>query len=203
MILWQKHSYLDTSCDLKLSASQTKMLRKIMANKVPLISQQEIADIVKRLAYELDRDYRDRTPVLVGVLKGSFVFLADLIRQMQTPIRNIELMRLSSYGSATVSSGEVKMLMGLSPGVATHQDVILIEDIVDTGLSTSTALQAIQNQNPASLKLCALLSKPSRRQVSVEIDYLGVTIGDRFIVGYGIDLDEQYRQLPAIYALKD
>ncbi|PIG91321.1 hypoxanthine phosphoribosyltransferase [Gloeocapsopsis sp. IPPAS B-1203] len=174
-----------------------------MANKVPLISQQEIADIVKRLAYELDRDYRDRTPVLVGVLKGSFVFLADLIRQMQTPIRNIELMRLSSYGSATVSSGEVKMLMGLSPGVATHQDVILIEDIVDTGLSTSTALQAIQNQNPASLKLCALLSKPSRRQVSVEIDYLGVTIGDRFIVGYGIDLDEQYRQLPAIYALKD
>lgn len=174
-----------------------------MASKlVPLISQQEIADTVKRLAHELDRDYRDRTPVLVGLLKGSFVFLADLIRQMQTPICNVELMRLSSYGSATVSSGDVKMLMGLSAGVITNQDVVLVEDIVDTGLSTSTALQALKAQNPASLKLCALLSKPSRRQVSVKIDYLGVTTGDRFIVGYGIDMDEQYRQLPAIYALE-
>lgn len=170
---------------------------------VPLISQQEIADTVKRLAYELDRDYCDRPPVLVGILKGSFVFLADLIRCMQTPIRNIELMRLSSYGSATVTSGEVKTLMGLSPGVVTHQDVIVVEDIVDTGLSTSTALQIIKEQNPTSLKLCALLSKPARRQVAVEIDYLGITIGDRFIVGYGIDMDEQYRQLPAIYAVED
>lgn len=95
------------------------------------------------------------------------------------------------------------MLMGLSDGIASKQDVILVEDIVDTGLSTSMALQLLKAQNPASLKLCALLDKPARRRVSVKIDYLGMTIGDRFIVGYGTDVKEQYRQLPAIYVLEE
>jgi hypoxanthine phosphoribosyltransferase len=168
-----------------------------------LIPESEIADIVNKLAQELDRDYTNREPVIVGVLKGSFIFLADLIRQMQTPIKNIELFRLSSYGDATVSSGQVKMLMGLADGIITNQDVILVEDIVDTGLSTSMALQLLKAQNPASLKLCALLDKPASRRISVKIDYRGITIGDRFIVGYGTDFNEQYRQLPAIYTLAE
>jgi hypoxanthine phosphoribosyltransferase len=168
-----------------------------------LISESEIADIVKQLAQQIDKDYVNRSPVVVGMLKGSFIFLADLIRQMQTPIKNIELFRLSSYSNATVSSGQVKMLMGLSDGTVSEQDVILVEDIVDTGLSTSMALQLLKAQNPASLKLCALLDKPARRRVSVKIDYLGMTIGDRFIVGYGTDVKEQYRQLPAIYVLEE
>ncbi|MFB2834606.1 hypoxanthine phosphoribosyltransferase [Floridanema evergladense] len=168
-----------------------------------LISESEIADIVKRLAQEIDRDYVNRSPVVVAVLKGSFIFLADLIRQIQTPIKNVELFRLSTYVNGTTSSGQVKMLMGLSNGSISKQDVILVEDIVDTGLSTSIALQLLKAQYPASLKLCALLDKPARRRISVKIDYLGRTIGDRFIVGYGTDINEQYRQLPAIYVLEE
>lgn len=167
---------------------------------VPLISRQEIAKTVARLARELDQDYRDRTPVVLGVLKGSFVFMSDLIRQMQTPIRTVEFIRLSSYGSSTVSSGEVTMSIHLSPDAIAQQDVILVEDIVDTGRSTSRAIAALSAYQPASLKLCSLLDKPDRRRIPVTIDYLGLTIPDRFIVGYGIDFDEQYRQLGGIYA---
>lgn len=170
---------------------------------VPLVSEREISATVKRLAQNIDQDYGDRSPIVVGVLKGAFIFLADLIRQMQTPIRRVELLRLSSYGSETTSSGEVKILMGLPEGILAHQDVLLVEDIVDTGLSTSTALELLKAQQPASLKLCSLLDKPNRRRVPITIDYLGLTIPDRFIVGYGTDMDEQYRQLPAIYSVED
>jgi hypoxanthine phosphoribosyltransferase len=168
---------------------------------VPLISQQEIAATVARLARELDQDYRDRTPVMLGVLKGSFVFMSDLIRQMQTPIRTVEFIRLSSYGSSTVSSGEVKMSINLPPEAIARQDVILVEDIVDTGRSTSRAIAALTDYQPASLKLCSLLDKPDRRKIPVTINYRGLTVPDRFIVGYGIDFDEQYRQLGGIYTL--
>ncbi|PSB11926.1 hypoxanthine phosphoribosyltransferase [filamentous cyanobacterium CCP2] len=170
---------------------------------VPLVSEREILATVKRLAQNIDQDYGDRSPIVVGVLKGAFIFLADLIRQMQTPIRRVELLRLSSYGSETTSSGEVKVLMGLPEGILAHQDVLLVEDIVDTGLSTATALELLKAQQPASLKLCSLLDKPDRRRVPITIDYLGLTIPDRFIVGYGTDMDEQYRQLPAIYSVED
>lgn len=167
-----------------------------------LISQEEIADAVQRLAQELDRDYAQHSPVLVGILKGSFVFLADLMRAMQTPIANIEFLRLSSYGDATVSSGHASVVLGLAEEAIRAQHVILVEDIVDTGITTNTALEYLQRYQPASLALCALLDKPARRQVPVTIDYLGLTIPDRFIVGYGIDYAQHYRQLPAIYALE-
>jgi hypoxanthine phosphoribosyltransferase len=169
----------------------------------PLISRQEIEAAVKRLAQDIDRDYRHRSPVIIGILKGATVFLADLIRHMQTPIRRVELIRLSSYGSATVSSGDVKMSLDIAPGAITGEDVILVEDIVDTGLSISRAIAALQTYGPASIKLCSLLDKPDRRQVPVTIDYLGITVPDRFIVGYGIDFDEQYRQLPDICVLEE
>ena len=173
-----------------------------MSQLVPLISQAEIAETVAHLAQTLDQDYADQSPVVVGVLKGAFVFLSDLIRQMQTPIARVELIRLSSYGSAMTSSGEVKVLMDLAPELITGQNVILVEDIVDTGRSTSKALANLAACNPASLKLCALLDKPSRRKVPVTIDYLGLTIPDKFIVGYGLDMDERYRQLPGIFVVE-
>lgn len=168
---------------------------------VPLISEAMIAACVKRLAQEIDRDYGDRSPILVGVLKGAFVFLADLIRQMETPISSVEFIRISSYGSSTMSSGQVEIAMGLVEKSIQSRDIILVEDIVDTGLSTATILEYIRQYQPASLKLCALLDKPDRRKFPVTIDYLGFTVPDRFIVGYGIDFDQKYRQLPAIYTL--
>jgi hypoxanthine phosphoribosyltransferase len=169
---------------------------------VPLISQQEIAAAVQRLAGELDRDYGHGSPTVVGILRGCFIFLADLVRQMDTPLHSIEFLRLSSYGAGTVSSGRARVVMGLPPQAVAGRDVIVVEDIVDTGITTNAALRYLGRRQPASLRLCALLDKPSRRQVPVTIDYLGFTVPDRFLVGYGTDLDQRYRQLPAIYTLE-
>ncbi len=169
---------------------------------IHLISQAEIVSTVRRLARELDRDYQDRSLVLVGILKGSFIFLADLVRELNIPIENIEFMRLSSYGSSTVSSGKATIAMSPPAKAIAGKDIVVVEDIVDTGITTDTALRYLQNFQPASVKLCALLDKPARRQVSVQIDYLGFTVMDLFIVGYGIDFDQKYRQLPDIYYLE-
>jgi hypoxanthine phosphoribosyltransferase len=168
-----------------------------------LITQKEINAIVRRLAQEIDRDYAHRSPVLVGVLKGAFIYLADLVRKMKTPIRSIEFLRLSSYGASTVSSGRAVVVMGLPKETVQNQDIILVEDIVDTGITTVAAMRYLKRYKPASLRLCALLDKPARRRVSVAIDYVGRQAPDRFVVGYGIDFNEQYRQLPAIYVLKE
>ncbi len=172
-------------------------------NLVSLIAPEEIAEAVKQLAQAIDQDYADRTPVVLGVLKGSFIFLADLIRVMQTPIASVELIRLSSYGSSTVTSGQASLLLGVKEEAIKDQDILLVEDIVDTGVSTTTAINYLKTYHPASIKLCALLDKPARRQVPVTIDYLGFTVPDRFIIGYGIDFDEKYRQLPGICTLEE
>ena len=170
---------------------------------VLLFSREELAAAIKRLAQELDRDYRHRCPVVVGILKGAFVFLADLVRQMETSLRSIEFLRLSSYGPGTVSSGRARVVMGLPAQAVAGQDVIIVEDIVDTGITTAAALRYLRRLRPASLKVCSLLDKPSRRRVAVPVDYLGFTVPDRFLVGYGIDLDQRYRQLPEIYYLEE
>ena len=168
-----------------------------------LLSREEVATAVERLAGELDRDYARTSPVLVGVLKGVFVFMADLVRYMKTSIRSTEFVRLSSYGSSTVSSGRARVLPGLPQQAIRGQDVVLVEDIVDTGTTVTAALRYLERRKPASLRVCALLDKPARRQVPVTIDYLGFTIPDRFVVGYGLDVDGRYRQLPAIYTLDE
>lgn len=170
---------------------------------IQLIAQDEIATTVSRLAQELDRDYENRSLILVGILKGSFIFLSDLVRNMKTPIVSIEFMRVSSYGSSTVSSGQASVIVELPREVVTGQDIVVVEDIVDTGITTATVLNYLKSYEPSSVKLCTLLEKPARRQASVTIDYLGLTVGDRFVVGYGIDFDQKYRQLPAIYALEE
>ena len=170
---------------------------------VSLFSEQEIAATVMRLASELDRDYRDRSPVVVGVLNGAFIFLGDLVRQMKTPLGAVQFLRLSSYGPRSVSSGQAKVSIGVPAEAVAGQDVVLVDDIVDTGITTTTALRYLRRHRPASVELCALLNKPSRRQVPVNISYLGFTVPDRFVVGYGLDLNQKYRQLPGIYTVEE
>lgn len=165
------------------------------------ISKEEIAQAVKSLACSIDKDYQGQSLVVVGVLKGAFIFVADLIRQIQTPIDRIELIRLSSYGAGTASSGEVKILSDLEPSAIAQRHVLLVEDIVDTGQSTAVALELLRQKDPASVRLCSLLDKPSRRVVPVAIDYCGITIEDKFVIGYGLDWDERFRALPDIYVV--
>jgi len=166
-----------------------------------LIRRDEIKKAVARLAREINRDYQGKRPLLVGVLKGSFVFMADLVRQLDLPLE-LDFVKLSSYGSAQESSGQVKVVQELETPIE-GRDVLVIEDIVDTGLTTSFLLDYLRQKKPASLKLCALTDKSSRRKVAVAIDYLGFTVPNKFIVGYGIDYDEKFRNLPDIYAIED
>ncbi len=166
-----------------------------------LISRGQIAGAVDRLAREIERDYQGKHPVLVGILKGSCVFMADLIRRLDLPLE-LEFVRLSSYGAARKSSGTVRVVQGAKTPIR-GRDVLVVEDIVDTGITISFFLAYLKKRCPASLKLCVLTDKPSRRRVPVPIDYLGFTVPDAFIVGYGLDFDEKFRNLPDIYTLED
>ena len=166
-----------------------------------LFPRDEIEAAVKRLAAEISRDYRDKQPLLIGVLKGSFVFLSDLVRLLDFPLE-VDFIRLSSYGCSRESSGEVKVEGGLRSDVR-GRDVLIVEDIVDSGHTTAFLLDYLRKQEPASLKFCSLTDKPSRRQVPITIDYLGFTVPNKFIVGYGIDWNEKFRYLPDICYLED
>ena len=166
-----------------------------------LYSQKEIAAAVDRLASLLTRDYHDKDPILIGILKGSFVFLADLIRRLDFPLE-IDFVRVSSYGSGAETSGKIKVVLPLRREIR-NRAVLLIEDIVDSGLTTTFVLDYVRRKKPASLKLCSLMDKPSRRQVEIAIDYPGFTVPNRFLVGYGLDYDEQFRHLPDVCALEE
>lgn len=166
-----------------------------------LISRQRIDETVRRLAGEIRRDYAAAPPVLVGVLHGAFVFLADLARALQLPVE-IGFVGLSSYGGGTVSSGRMEVFHELRVDIA-GRDVLLIEDIVDSGHSITYLCDYLRQRRPASLRLCCLLDKPERREVPVAIDYRGFTIPNLFIVGYGMDFNGQYRHLPDICVLKE
>ena len=161
-----------------------------------LFTRQQIEATVKKLAAEIKKDYQSRNPLLIGILKGSFVFMADLIRLLNFPLE-VEFIRLSSYGRGRSTPGELKVVQGLRTQIK-GRDVLVVEDIVDTGLSVAYLLDYLRRKKPATLKLCALTDKPSRRQVPVTIDYLGLTVPNKFIVGYGLDWDERFRYLPDI-----
>ena len=166
-----------------------------------LVRHGEIAEAVDRLAREIKRDYQDKQPLLIGVLKGSFVFMADLIRQLDLP-SELDFVRLSSYGATRESSGRVRIVQEVKMPVK-GRDVLVVEDIVDTGITISFLLDYLKKKQPASLKVCTLTDKPSRRRVPVPIDYLGFTVPNKFIVGYGLDLNQRFRNLPDIYTMED
>ncbi len=171
------------------------------AKLTPYLDAEAIDNAVRRLARELDRDYAARPPVLVGVLKGGFIFLADLVRRMQVSVLSVEFLRFSSYGENMISSGAPTIAVDLPDDAVRNRHLVLVEDIVDTGLTTAAALKYLRKKKPASIRVCVLLDKPERRRVPTLIDYLGFTVPDRFLVGYGLDLDQRYRQLPGIYIL--
>src|SRR6185503_13336513 len=157
---------------------------------------------VRELAVEIERDYPDGENIhLVGVLKGAFVFMADLVRAM-TPRVSLDFIALSSYAKSTKSSGEVRLLKDLDFGLE-GRHVIIVEDIVDTGLTLTYLQDILRARAPRSLRTACLLSKPSRRVVEVSVDYVGFTIEDKFVVGYGLDFSEQYRNLPYIAVIAD
>jgi len=166
-----------------------------------LLTSEQIEAAVKKLAAAIRKDYQDKHPLLIGVLKGSFMFMADLIRLLDFPLE-VEFIRLSSYGRGRESSGKIKVVQGLRSPIK-GRDVLVIEDIVDTGLSISFLIDYLQKKKPASLKLCALTDKPSRRQIPVTIDYLGFTVPNKFVVGYGLDWDEKFRYLPDICFIEE
>jgi hypoxanthine phosphoribosyltransferase len=166
-----------------------------------LFTRKEIEAAVRRLAAGISRDYLDKHPLLICILKGSFMFLADLIRMLDFPLE-VDFVMLSSYGRAKETSGKVKVVQGLRAQIK-GRHVLVIEDIVDTGLTIAFLLDYLRKRKPASLKLCALTDKAERRQIPVTIDYLGFTVPNKFIVGYGIDFNEKFRNLPDICALGD
>ncbi|HUT97075.1 MAG TPA: hypoxanthine phosphoribosyltransferase [Dehalococcoidales bacterium] len=166
-----------------------------------LFTAEQIAAAVKRLASEIRRDYLDKNPVLIAVLKGSFVFLADLARQLNFPLQ-IEFAQLSSYGHGRESAGKIKVVKDVECDIR-GRHVLVVEDIIDTGITAQFFLKHLMKKQPVSLKLCSLTDKPSRTQVKINIDYLGLTVPDKFIVGYGIDWDEKFRYLPDIRAIED
>jgi hypoxanthine phosphoribosyltransferase len=165
-----------------------------------LLESDAVATRVAELGAQIAADYAGRDPVLVSVLKGSLVFLADLMRAMDLPT-SIDLMEVSSYGAATESSGQVRILKDLSQPID-GRHVIVVEDIIDTGLTLNYLLHYLADKHPASIKIVCLLDKPARRLAEIPIDYTGFTIPDRFVIGYGLDYDERYRNLPYIGVLK-
>jgi len=161
-----------------------------------LITHQEIERGMAKLARAIRHDYLNKNPLLIGILKGSFIFMADLVREIAMPLE-VDFIRLASYGVGTESSGRIKVLSRLN-GPVEGRHVLVVEDIIDTGLTTAYFIKYLKRKRPASVRLCALTEKPSRRKTAVKIDYLGFTVPDKFIVGYGIDWNEKYRNLPDI-----
>lgn len=170
------------------------------ANTTPLITTEAIALRIEELARTIERDYPGDTPIhLICVLKGGFVFFADLVRAMG-PRVTMDFIALSSYAKGTTTSGEVKLTKDLDAAIQ-GRDVIIVEDIVDTGLTLTYLQDILRARGPKSLRTACLLSKPSRRKVDVKVDYIGFTIDDHFVVGYGLDYAELYRNLPHIAIL--
>ena len=165
-----------------------------------LISKSELQDKIKLLADQISKDYEGKNPLFVGILKGSVLFMSDLLRELSTPCQ-MEFMSVSSYGTSTKSSGEVKLIKDLNVPIS-DKHVIIVEDIVDSGNTLSYLKRLLLQRNPKSVKICTLLDKPDRRKVELDVDYVGFKIPDEFVVGYGLDYNEDYRQYPEVYILK-
>jgi hypoxanthine phosphoribosyltransferase len=165
-----------------------------------LITEDQIRDKIAQVAKEIDNDFADREPVLVGVLKGAAMFMSDLARALQRP-STMEFMAVSSYGSGTQSSGVVRILKDLDRDIA-GQHVLIVEDIIDSGLTLSWLLRNLKSRQPASIAIVTLLRKPDAVKVDIKVDYVGFDIPNEFVVGYGLDYAERYRDLPYVGRLK-
>ena len=169
-------------------------------SKEILFSRDVIQKRVRELAGQISKDYDGRELIIIGVLKGAFIFMADLIREISIPCR-IDFTRLASYGTGSDSSGKVVMTKDIETSIK-GKDILIVEDILDTGLTLQYLVDWLKERNPQSLKICVLLDKRKRRKVSFEADYVGFTIDDGFVVGYGLDFNEKYRFSPDIYVIK-
>lgn len=165
-----------------------------------LITEEEIRSRIVELGKEVAKDYEGKTPIFVGVLKGAITFFADMARATPIPCE-YDFMAVSSYGAATISSGKITLIKDLSADIR-GRHVVILEDILDTGHTLHFVTEHLMKKEPASLKICTLLDKPSRRVAPVEADYVGFTIPNKFVVGYGLDYDEIYRNIPYIGILK-
>lgn len=165
-----------------------------------LYTEEQLQEIVGRIGRQIQEDYRDGNLFLVSVLKGSLIFMADLMRAIDLPC-SIDFLSVSSYGAGTTTSGEVRILKDLDSRLE-GKDVLVVEDILDSGMTLSFLLKNLSARNPKSIRLCTLLDKPERRKVDIHADYVGAVVPDKFIVGYGLDYAEKYRNLPYIGVLK-
>ena len=166
-----------------------------------LIEEEPLQARIRELGAEISQEYEGRDILLVGVLKGAVFFMADLMRELSIPCE-IDFMAISSYGAGTDSSGVVRILKDLDENIA-GRDVLVVEDIIDSGLTLSYLMRNLEAREPASLEICALLTKPERREIDVPVRYVGFEIPNRFVVGYGLDFDEKYRNLPYVAVLDE
>lgn len=167
---------------------------------IPVLSRAEIEKKTKILANRISEDYDGKEVVLIGILKGAFIFLADLVRELTIPVQ-IDFARLASYGSGTSSSGQIRITKEIETDIR-GRHVLVVEDIVDSGLTIAYILDYLKQFHPESVKVCAFIDKVERREVQIPIDYAGHVVDVGFLVGYGLDFDEKYRNLPEIYHLK-
>lgn len=165
-----------------------------------LYSEEQISQKVKELGERLTKDFEGRNPLVICVLKGAFIFMSDLVKEIKVPLE-IDFMAVSSYGQSTVSSGVVRILKDLDTSVE-GRDVLIVEDIIDSGLTLSYLIDVLHHRNAKSVTVCTLFDKPARRKVDLAPDYKGYTLPDEFVVGYGLDYAEKYRNLPYIGILK-
>ncbi len=166
-----------------------------------LLTEEEIDKRVDQLAKEISEEYRGKDLLVVGILKGAVIFLSDLVKRLEFPVM-LDFMAVSSYGKSSVSTGEVRILKDLDYSVE-GKDILIVEDIIDTGLTLNYLKEILGKRGASSVKICTLLDKPDRRTIGVNIDFLGFEIPDEFVVGYGLDFNEQYRNYPFVGALKE
>lgn len=171
-----------------------------MPELIPVLKKDDIEHMVVQVADKISSDYRDRQLILIGVLKGAYIFLSDLVRQMSIPAQ-VDFIGVSSYGTDTSSSGNIHLTKDIEIDVK-NKDVLVIEDIVDTGLTLTYIVNYLKSFSPKTVKVCALLDKRERRRSKIKIDYACHIVGEGFLVGYGLDYSEDYRNLPDIYHLK-
>ncbi len=171
-----------------------------MSEFIPVLTKEAIANRVEEVAHAISNDYRDRDLILIGILKGAFIFLSDLIRHLSIPVK-VDFMCASSYGDSTSSSGRVKLTKDVDLEIE-NKDVIIVEDIVDTGITLAYLVKHLESSGAASVRICALIDKKERRKTDVNVDYVCHAVDKGFLVGYGLDYAEFYRNLPEVYHLK-